>query len=239
MIAKACLVFVCLVLASQCAPSGPARAPQMAAHPANQLSIAGNACGPTALLNALRFGNPADQQVAAAIPGDTDRSKLRHMIIRYGTKASSHIPLRKRWSRRGINAADLTDVTNEIAPLSPRVRMIIPRDPEGVFQTHEAIARSLRRGFPPIVGIRRYEGAKTIDSHFITIIELPEAITADAQEFRFSYIDPLGGKKCQGTIHTRHHQQFTDLIAVMPQTSVGASRASRDSYLKMDSLIVR
>lgn len=211
----------------------------MAADPANQLSISGNACGPTALLNALRFGSADYQQAAAAIPGSTDRSKLHHVITRYGNRWSQHIPQRRRWSRRGINAADLTDVACELAGPAPSVRMIIPQDPRVIEHSYQAVARSLRRGFPPIAGIRRYDGAKTIESHFITIIQVPDTLAPGAQEFSIHYIDPMGGKQCQGMIRARQRETFTELTAELPQTPIGAARASASSYLKMDSIIVR
>ena len=43
--------------------------------PANQLVVAGNACGPAALLNAFRFGN-ADWQRRVRLAGATDKERL-------------------------------------------------------------------------------------------------------------------------------------------------------------------
>ena len=50
----------------------------------SQLIISGNACGPAALLNALRLGSPDWQRPAAALPGNTDRDRLGFLIRRYG-----------------------------------------------------------------------------------------------------------------------------------------------------------
>lgn len=211
----------------------------MAAKAANQLSISGNACGPTALLNALRFGSADYQKAATAIPGPNDRSQLRYIITRHGHTWSRHIPQRYRWSRRGINAADLTDVANELRNQAPAVRMVIPRDPSIVTNTYQALAYSLRKGFPPIAGVRRYDGSRTVESHFITILQVPDSLPDDASEFPIQYLDPMGGKQCQGIIRARQHPTYTELTASLPKTPIGASRASKNSYLKLDSLIIR
>jgi hypothetical protein len=230
----ACLGF------TQCAPTGPAQAPNPAAQPVNQLAIAGNACGPAAALNALRHGSSPFQAAANAIPGDTDQRQLRHVILKHGGTWSRHVPQRYRWSRRGINAADLTDAINELtaAHAAPRVQLRIPSGIDSFSQSYHALARSLRRGFPPVVGLRRYDGVLAIDSHFITILQVPDALDAPATEFPIRYLDPMGGRVLHGTIRAQHGKQHTQLIALLPQTPVGLQRGKGSSYLVMDALIV-
>lgn len=234
---------VCLFLAvllSQCSPQGPTTAPHPQAHAANQLAIAGNACGPTALLNALRFGAPAYRSAAAAIPGHDDRSQLRHIIIRHGGQRSGHIPQRNRWSRRGINAADLTDIAQELVePQGARpVKLILPQGHDNVTRTHRQIARSLRRGFPPVISLRRYAGTQVIDSHFVTVLQVPDQLDADATSFTIDYLDPLGAKRCQGTITGPQGKSSALLVADFPRTPVGRHRAPGPSQLLMDAIIV-
>lgn len=232
--------FAAMLLLTQCGPTVPATAPNLSAKPVNQLSIAGNACGPAAALNALRFGAPAFQAAAASIPGDSDRSQLRHIILKHGGTWSRHVPSRYRWSRRGINAADLTDVTNELTRTSNTllVKLSIPSGDRAFTQSYEQLARSLRRGFPPIVGLRRYDGVKAIDSHFITILQVPDQLEPQSQSFPIRYLDPMGGRQLHGVIRLQQGKQHGQLIADTPQTPVGRNKAKPSSLLLMDALIV-
>ncbi len=230
---------VCLLL-TQCAPTGPATAPNPSAQAVNQLAIAGNACGPAAALNALRFGAPAYQTAAKAIPGDGDRSQLRHIILKHGGTWSRHVPQRYRWSRRGINAADLADLTNELirTAKAPAVTLSIPNGTNAFEHSYNQLARSLRRGFPPIVGLRRYDGINAIDSHFITILQVPDQLEKNAEAYAIRYIDPMGGRTYDGTIRVKRGNSHAQLIADTPRTSVGLSKAKSPSVLLMDALIV-
>lgn len=228
-----------VVMLPECAPQGPATAPNPQAKAANQLAIAGNACGPTALLNALRFGAPPYQTAAAAIPGNDDRAQLRHIIIQHGGRRSTLIPQRNRWSRRGINAADLTDIAHELtAPHGARrVKLILPQGHDAFHTTYRQLAQSLRRGFPPIISLRRYAGTQVIDSHFVTVLQVPDQLPADATSFSMDYLDPLGARKCQGKIHIPQNSP-TPLLADLPLTPVGRQRTMGPSQLLMDAIIV-
>lgn len=233
-------ITACCFLLSQCAPSGPATAANPDAKAANQLAIAGNACGPAAALNSLRFGSTPYQAAAQAIPGENDRSQLRHIILKHGGTWSRHVPQRYRWSRRGINAADLTDVINELTRTSNArsVQLQIPNGTSAFEKSYTQLAQSLRSGFPPVVGLRRYEGVKTIDSHFITILQVPDHLDHNATEFPIRYVDPMGARSLQGIIRAQHGKQHTQLIAEMPNTPVGQSKTKSKSTLLMDALIV-
>jgi hypothetical protein len=233
------LLLNALVL-SQCAPSSPVYAPQREAAVADQLSLAGNACGPTAVLNALRHGSVAHQAAARAIPGDTDAKQLRDIVLHQGAKGSRHIPQRRRWSRRGINAADLADVTNELLKghQAPSVRLWIPQSSDHAGRIYSRIARSLRAGFPPVVGLRRYAGYQVIDSHFITVLGISPHPDGDKTSFAFDYIDPMGGRKLRGIVRCENRSKGWRCVAELPQTPVGLKRAQGPSQLYVDSLIL-
>jgi hypothetical protein len=224
----------------QCTPQGPATAPNPGARAADQLDIAGNACGPTALLNAWRFGSIACQNIAATLPGADDRARLRHLIVHHGGQRSTHMPHRNRWSRRGINAADLTDLANQLMDRhgARPVTLIVPQGKDSLRTTHRQLARSLRRGFPPVVSLRRYVGTKVIESHFVTVLRVPDHLEKNASFFTMEYLDPIGGKKCHGRLTARESISHTQLLADTPSTPVGRSQANTDSCLLMDSLIV-
>lgn len=224
-------IFFCCFLIASCAPSGPATAPNPNARIVDQLSIAGNACGPASLLTAFRFGSP-DWQKAADVEGETDTQKLRQVIIKHGGTWSSHIRGKYRWSSRGINAADLTDVANELA--KPHgLSTITLQIPRSLKEIHTACATSLRNGLPPVAGVRRYDGMKIIDAHFITILTVPDLLEKDATQFSFTYADPMRGKKCFGTVE----QTGNTVIVSLPETPVGKAKASPASVLHWESII--
>lgn len=238
-LARYCSGILVCWLHTQCAPQGPTTAPNPTAKAVNQLTLSRNACGPAATVNALRFGAPAYQAAAKSIPGNNDRSHLRHIIAQQGSTWSNHVPQRYRWSNRGINAADLTDVTNELIKpyaASP-VKLRIPSGTNAFHQSYKQLAQSLRRGFPPVVGMRRYDGARTIDSHFITILQVPDRLDKDSHEFPIRYLDPMGARTLQGVIRAQHGKMHTQLIAETPSTYTTRG-TSKSSAIIMDALIV-
>lgn len=183
----------------------------------NQLVVAGNACGPAALLNSLRFGDAKWRKALPAIDGETDRGQLLTIIRRHGLRPSPHLGGRPRWGRRGINVVDLTDIANEIASPSglPEVRheILVANSVESparqLKRTHRHLESSLANGLPPLLSIRRFAlrrkpgGAvewTVIDSHMVTIIESPHRLPRNATEFNVGYIDPWGGQRHHGEI---------------------------------------
>lgn len=195
----------------------PALADSAAPVPANQLVVAGNACGPTALLNAFRFGNPDWQRASNAIAGDTDKQRIYTIIRESGMRPSNSIKGRPRWSRNGVNIADLRDIANELTrghflPLtSQEVLFLKPGETQEKLlrRVHGRFATSLAKGLPPVISLRRYalrrqDGGPpawvVLDAHFVTLTVSPRKLEKNARSFPVSYIDPWGGKICQGSI---------------------------------------
>ena len=205
-----------------CAPSGElplrsANAPPNA-RPISQLAVSGNACGPAALINSIRFADARWQPATRVIDGETDRGQLFTIIRRHGMRPSTHLAGRTRWSRSGVNVLDLTDIANEITHTTglPRVHHeILARHPgestaQQLRRTHRHLATSLARGLPPILAIRRFvlrknpdgsEAWTSIDAHFITITHLPRHLPRGTDSFAIQYIDPWGGHHHHGEIH--------------------------------------
>lgn len=217
----------------------------MTAVAVDQLAIAGNACGPAALLNAYRFGNRHWQRAAAAVPDDNDERRLRSIILTRGTIASAHLPGRPRWSRNGVNIADLCDIANEIngenflPHLSHEVLFSQPREtPEQLLRrVHRQLEQSLAKGFPPILSIRRFvfrqapDGTRhwvAVEGHFVTLISMPRKLDRNARSFPVAYLDPWGGRHCEGVIAIAGQPFLAPpgspspcLQAVFPQALVG------------------
>jgi hypothetical protein len=65
-------------------------APNLAAKPANQLVVSGNACGATALLNAFRFGNHHWQRGLLNITGTTGKEQSSSLLALGVLKTIGH-----------------------------------------------------------------------------------------------------------------------------------------------------
>ena len=221
-------------------------APNLGATPANQLVVSGNACGPTALLNAFRFGNSDWQRVAESINGNTDKEKIYRIIREVGMRPSAHFKNRPRWSRNGVNLADLCDIGNEVArgkylPLiNQEVLFRKPNENQEnlLKRIHQRLETSLNKGLPPIISLRRYALRNTsgkmawviLDAHFVTLTAIPRTLGKNEKSFAVTYIDPWGGKIRYGTIAIAERGILADdsqsspcLEAVFPQAIVGKS----------------
>lgn len=187
-------------------------APNAAATPVDQLAISGNACGPAALLASFRCGGPDWRRAAETLPGDGDRQQLGHWIRSHGLQPSSTLRGRKRWTSAGINVADLLLAANETTRplfLPPLAADELFRrrgeSPDDLLRRARArIDRSLAKGIPPLLSLRRFvlRGGEwtALQSHFVTIVSVPRQLPRGADSFAIAYLDPWGGKRCQGAL---------------------------------------
>jgi hypothetical protein len=236
------------ILSSLLLPLAVLSTASAAPEPADQLQVAGNACGPTALLNAFRFGNKDWQRAATAATGETDKQKIYTIIREYGMRPSSHFKGRPRWSRKGVNLADLGDIANEMThghflPLvNQQVVFLKPRESQQALlkRVYQLLNTSLVKGLPPLLSLRRYVNRgkaggppewTILDAHFVTLTVIPTKLEREARSFAVSYIDPWGGKVCQGVIAIPDQAVLAAdalhspcLVAVFPQALVGKNR---------------
>lgn len=238
-----------LMLCGAASASPPMReAPATDAAPANQLLVAGNACGPAALLNAFRFGAPHWQRVSEAVKGGKDRDRILTIIREIGMRPSKHLPGRARWSRAGVGLSDLRDMGNEmimghgLPQLDEEVFFLKPRETPGklLLRVHKRFDTSLAKGFPPVISLRRHALRKlpgkpaqwvVIDAHFVTLTAVQRRLEKHPRSFHVRYIDPWGGRHCEGVIRIPDMPVLTDgkgastcLEAAFPGTPVGAKR---------------
>lgn len=230
---------------------GMLNAPRLEVKPVDQLAVAGNACGPAALLNAFQSGNDDWRRAWDAVAGKTDRERILAVIREIGMRPSAHVPGRARWSRRGVSVADLRDMARDMSAgrylpqVSEEVLFRKPGEsPEKLLaRVHQRLATSLKKGLPPVLSIRRHVLRKdkggnlawtTIDAHFVTLTSLPRKLPRGANSFPITYIDPWGGRRLSGTIAIPQTPVFPDsegrsscLEAVFPQSSVGSKMLRR------------
>ncbi len=230
------------------------------AKPFNQLDLAGNACGPAALLNSSRFGSPAWRKLSESPPNLTDLDRIRAIARGPAMRESSSLPGRARWSRAGINLSDLRDVANEMArplllpPISQQTLFLKPAERQHwhLSRVRLMLARSLDEGFPPILSLRRYAkrgGEWTfIQGHFVTVTSVPENITSTQTSFPVKFIDPWGGRFREGNISItgrsflgKSAAESPNLEAVFHDVTVGIRqvRAGEESILVASGVLGR
>lgn len=216
--------------------------------PVNQLRTSGNACGPACLLDAFRSGTQKWQSSIAQIEGESDTQKIIGIIKSFGKRASHLDPKRARWNtRQGVSAQDLVSMANEMrtgmwmgtvkqALFFPKGRQT---SAELLQTTHQSLVKALRKGLPPILGIRRVALRAparntapiwlTVKRHFVVLTGLPDKLPKNATSFRVTYHDPWGGKKCEGTIRITSDQNraLGTLIADFPDSKIGRDLINR------------
>ena len=221
-------------------------APNASAAPVNQLSVAGNACGPAALLNAFRFGGDNWRRASDAITGKNDRERVLTVIREIGMRPSKHMQGRARWSRRGVSVADMCDMANEMCAgkylpfVVDEVFFLKPGETSAKLlkRVHQRLDKSLAKGLPPVLSIRRHalRGGQwvVIDAHFVTITGVSRKLEKNESSFPVQYIDPWGGKRCEGVIGIPQPAFFANsdgqsscLEAVFPQSQVGAKQVRK------------
>jgi hypothetical protein len=234
------------LLAATCGGTEMSQAPNGGARPANQLEISGNACGPAALLSSFRCGNPAWQKAAAALPGENDRARLRHWIRHHGLRPSETLKGRTRWTAAGINVEDLVTAANEMS--RPLYLPMIGHD--GLYlrgretpgkllrRSRERLQGSLEKGIPPILSLRRQVLRNgqwiSVQGHFVTVIAVPRKLGRGDTGFPITYLDPWGGKRCEGWIRIPEQALLVKqggispcLLAEVPAANIGKKAVRR------------
>ncbi len=232
-------LFLALTPMVRAAP--PSReAPNPSAVAANQLLVAGNACGPAALLNAFRFGNTNWQRASDALAGETDKQRISTIIRQFGMRPSNHLKGRVRWSKKGVNIADLTDIASEMTTgqflpiISQEILFLTPGETQEKLlkRVHYRLNTSLAKGLPPVLSLRRYAkrdktGQWTVlDAHFVTLTAIPRKLGNADRSFPVTYLDPWGGKTCQGSIAIPNRAILADAAAASPCLEADFPQAS-------------
>ncbi|MGC6427087.1 MAG: hypothetical protein ACON5H_08845 [Akkermansiaceae bacterium] len=238
-------------------------APNPKPQPINQLRTSGNACGPACLLDAFQCGSEKWQFSAAQITGETQQERLIKIIRSYGARPSKQFPKQMRWNRRqGINAIDLAIMANEMRKKlwmgTVRQRLLFcegkTSDLKHLSTTHQSLSRSLKKGLPPILTIRRmawrspakeHQGHPkswlTVKRHYLVLTGLPEKLAKNATSFPVSYRDPWGGYTYQGTIRIPRGAETASYTSILdfPKSEIGKNliRKGEATTLSLSSMI--
>jgi len=223
-------------------------APFADALPANQLLVDGNACGPTCLLSAFRSGSEKWRASISKIEGNSDSEKIRKIISDYARRPSSLDPKKARWNGRyGIASPDLVAMANELRSerwmnsVKQEIFFKNSRERETALlaRVHDKLSKSLKKGLPPILRIRRVawrnpEGSRTknwltVKAHFVVLTGLPEKLSKETKFFKVTYHEPWGGKILSGKIHISDTKSagVRTLTASFPGSDIGKTLIGR------------
>ncbi|MGJ8698302.1 MAG: hypothetical protein ACSHYF_18435 [Verrucomicrobiaceae bacterium] len=235
-------------------------APHLETKPVNQRYTNGIACGPACLLDAFQCGSEKWRHSASFIEGKSDLERLTFLIKTYAGRPSTQFPGQSRWNPKGgVNAVDLAAIANEMRKKSwmGTVKQSLFFKPEKqssaklLHNTHRQLHRSLSKGLPPILSIRRHayrtpKGGKvrswlTVKRHYVTLTGLPDKLPPNATSFPITYRDPWGGQSLTGTVKIADSstQPLATLILDLPKFKVGREliRRGEKTTLSLPSAI--
>lgn len=190
----------------------------------DQNIFSAKACGPAAVLNAVKFGAP---EVYQRLLGSDEETRLRYVIDRYFRKASVIRDGARRFHEAsGVGHADLAAAMRDLAEEHglPEVQAgeILRKDDEMerefVFRVHRLLRGSLRKGVLPIVALRSQVSRQDSETgewrweamadHFVVITSVPDELHEKELGFSFEMIDPAGGYTSTGFIYTERMHEF-------------------------------
>ena len=194
------------------------------------------ACGPAAVMNALRFSKGREAEIFSQLVGAKDAVRLRFLIDRWFAGRDSLVAIKtKRYGPHGCFTQDLLAGFNEMLgehQQEPVVGQFLDRawsekDGEKVLEpaadyvrrVHELLADSLRDGLPPVISLRsfvarRHDGPASLfrwemaRAHYVVVTSVPKKLADHDLGFRFEYVDSNGAKTGSAWVYTEKHLSF-------------------------------
>lgn len=201
----------------------------------------GNSCGPASLLNAFGSGSAKWQKAFQKIPGSNDSTRIAAVINSWGLSPSSTLPNRKRWERRGgCNFVDLAAMAEDMRKLEWSLTKVqsdlffAAPGQESLGQLHQAhkrLQKSLKKGLPPILSVRRFVFRKghwqSVHGHFVVLTAMPAKLSRGALSFPIEFVDPIGAKSYRGQVSFADTDSgLPSLVLVCPSSSIGKPQTS-------------
>ncbi|OVE76604.1 hypothetical protein BVX98_05490 [bacterium F11] len=193
----------------------------------NQYLYSGSACGPTSVLNALKFGKTSFQSIYRGLSGYNDKDKLRFLINQYGSKASQVERGETLYGEnRGMKADDILPFFNSILKdhsLENVQGTYFERKSnestiDHLYRIHQLLSKSLLSEVPIITSIRSFASQERssdssfkwqgVAAHVILITRVPKDLKSSQKGFPFNYIDPDSGSLYEGYIYVEDIRDF-------------------------------
>lgn len=190
----------------------------------DQMLHSKKACGPAAMLNAVKFGAPAAYQ---QLLGADEETRLRFVIDRYFRKPSTTSPNAMRFTDLGgTGHADLAAAMRDLAEehglpeiiSGELLRAVDENSRDFLFRIHRQLLFSLDRGVLPIIALRSQFtqqdeetgewGWRAMADHYVVVFSVPNRLAEGELGFAFEYIDPDGGRMATGFIYAERMHAF-------------------------------
>lgn len=202
----------------------------------SQNDIGDCACGPCAIFDAFQFGDPALNNLAAALPGDAPADKVRALIQRCGGKPSVLSPREPRYlADGGMWEADIVPFINDClktdgdAPVRGE-RLTLQGNETGrayLRRVYGELSHSLAAGFPPVVNLQSYTAHKSffhrswkwLDGHFVTVVAVQDALPPNASQFSMWVADSQSGRVLQVSVYADQNKSSSTLARSPMQRS--------------------
>lgn len=202
----------------------------------SQTDIGDCACGPCAVFNAFQFGDPALNNLAAALPGDAPADKIRALIQQYGGKPSVVTRSQPRYlAQGGMWEDDLVPFINDCLKAGGASpvrgdRLALQGNETAddcLRRLYSELNHSLRAGFPPVINLQAYTEHKTffhhywkwMDGHFVTVIAVQNTLPRDASKFYMWVADSESGRILQVFVYADQNRQSALLAGSPAQRS--------------------
>ena len=230
-------------------------------NPVDQRDAGPTTCGPAALLDAFQSAHPRwHKSLAPYRKLDSDEKKIREVIRRHGLRPSAVWGGQIRWRRNGgVNLIDLGQMAREMrrgfSTSKLRSQLLFIEKGESrdelLQRTHGLLKKSLQKGFPPVISVKRVvnrylpkSGNRmwlNVQGHFVTVTGVPNQLTLGADSFRITYHDPWGGRALQGHLRIPQTEFWAkpvnsrngliyrspNLVADFPNSRIGTKRVRR------------
>lgn len=215
------------------------RAPNAAFDFVDQGNGVGNSCGPACLLNAYGSGLEPYRDCYTKLPGTSDRARIASVIKSWGQRPSQNIPGRQRWELRGgVNFQDLTLMAAEMSELNwsarkPRGELFFAASGKDsqkmLFTAHQRLAKSLKKGLPPILSVRRFVHRRgqwqSVHGHFVVLTAMPEKLPRGSVAFPIQFCDPQGAKQLSATVTISQNKESLPCLTLLSLASkIGSSQ---------------
>ncbi|HTR43884.1 MAG TPA: hypothetical protein VMH87_19915 [Pseudomonadales bacterium] len=202
----------------------------------SQHDIGDCACGPCAVFNALEFGDPALNNLAAALPGHAPADKVRALIQQYGGQPSIVTRNQPRYlDNGGMWEDDLVSFINDClktdsaAPVrgDHLTRQANETGTACLRRVYDELSHSLTAGFPPVVNLQAYTEHKNffhrywkwMDGHFVTVVAVQNTLPQDASKFSMSVADSQSGRILEVSVYADQNRQPASLARTQTQRS--------------------
>lgn len=193
----------------------------------SQQLYSNTACAPTAILNALRFGNDNLRSLYSRLAGNDAKQKLHAIIEKFGHK-NSHVEAQNALfdNKVGMKADDILPFYNHILKVFKHEpvqglyfdKLASETTHDHLRRTHSLLLDSIKSGYPPVISLRSFAAQRDtndnsfkwqgVSAHVIVVTRIPASLEPFQKGFSFTFIDPESGSLSEAYLHIEEIRGF-------------------------------